>query len=156
MTRFLKLGLAVIGVESVGILSSFFTISSIPTWYQALNKPFFNPPNWIFGPVWTILYILIGVSIFLVLEKASKNKRTFLSSLFLVQLVLNFFWTFIFFGLHNPLLAFIEIIFLWISILVLILKFRKYSKTASIILIPYLLWVSFAALLNLSIFLLNK
>lgn len=149
------MGLFVVGSEAVGILSSFFTISSIPTWYQALNKPSFNPPNWIFGPVWTLLYLLIGISIFLVLEKAPKNKKTNLLILFLVQLALNFLWAFIFFGLHNTFLAFFEIILLWISILVLILKFRSYSKVSSIILIPYLLWVSFAALLNLYIKLLN-
>lgn len=156
MNRILKLALIIVGVEGIGILSSFFTISSIPTWYVTLNKPVFNPPNWIFGPVWTLLYLLMGVSIFLVLEKASKNKKTNLLIIFLVQLALNFLWTFIFFGLHNTFLAFFEIVLLWISILVLILKFRSYSKSASIILIPYLLWVSFAALLNLSVFFLNK
>lgn len=156
MNRFFKLGLFVIGCEAVGILSSFFTISAIPTWYQALNKPVFNPPNWIFAPVWTLLYLLMGVSIFLVLEKAPKDKGKKLLKLFFIQLTLNFFWTFIFFGLHNTFLAFFEIVLLWISILVLILKFKDYSKFASWLLVPYLLWVSFASLLNLSIFLLNK
>ena len=126
MSRLFKIVFFILGCELIGILSSVFTISSIPTWYQSLNKPFFNPPNWVFGPAWTTLYLLMGISIFLVLEKAPKNKKKYLSVLFVLQLFLNFLWTFIFFGLHSPILAFIEIILLWISILILIIEFKKY------------------------------
>ena len=156
MSRLFKIVFFILGCELIGILSSVFTISSIPTWYQSLNKPFFNPPNWVFGPAWTTLYLLMGISIFLVLEKAPKNKKKYLSVLFVLQLFLNFLWTFIFFGLHSPILAFIEIILLWISILILIIEFKKYSKEASILLVPYIFWVTFASLLNLFIVILNK
>ena len=157
MHRLLKLFFAVLICEGVGILGSIFTISAITTWYQTLNKPLFSPPNFVFGPVWTILYALMGISIFLVLEKKIKVKeRNNLIYLFSLQLLLNFLWSVIFFYFHFPFVAFLEILFLWGSILLLIIKFWRYSKPASVLLIPYLLWVSFASLLNFSIFLLNK
>ena len=157
MHRLLKLFFAVLICEGVGILGSIFTISAITTWYQTLNKPLFSPPNFVFGPVWTILYALMGISIFLVLEKKIKVKeRNNLIYLFSLQLLLNFLWSVIFFYFHLPFVAFLEILFLWGSILLLIIKFWRYSKPASVLLIPYLLWVSFASLLNFSIFLLNK
>jgi tryptophan-rich sensory protein len=140
----------------VGILGSVFTIPSITSWYQTLNKPFFNPPNFIFGPVWTTLYALMGVSIYLILEKKLKKQKRILLFLFSLQLVLNFWWSILFFGLRLPLAALIEIAVLWLSILVLIIKFYKFSKPASILLIPYIVWVSFASLLNASIVILNK
>jgi translocator protein len=132
--------------EIVGGVSSIFTVSAIPTWYAFLNKPFFNPPSWIFAPVWTSLYLLMGIAAYLY-QKSSR--------LFTIQLALNFLWTYIFFDLKNPLFAFIEIIFLWIFILLTIKEFWKKSQTASLLLIPYLLWVSFASILNLSIIVLN-
>ena len=141
--------------EGVGILGSIFTIPSITSWYIHLNKPFFNPPNWIFGPVWTALYLLMGVSLFLVLEKKLKKQKNFLIALFTIQLSLNFLWSFIFFGWHLPMAALVGIVFLWISIALLIVDFWKFSKPASLILIPYLCWVSFASILNLFIVLLN-
>lgn len=156
MNRLLKLFFAVLICEGIGILGSFFTISEITTWYATLNKPFFNPPNWIFGPVWTSLYALMGVSIFLMLEQKLKNEENKIIFLFSLQLFLNFLWSVIFFGFHLPLLALIEILLLWGSILYLIIKFYKYSKPASFLLVPYLLWVSFATLLNASIVILNQ
>jgi translocator protein len=141
--------------EGVGILGSIFTISAILTWYAHLNKPFFSPPNWIFGPVWTTLYCLMGVSLFLVLEKKLKKQKNILLVIFSAQLLLNFLWSVIFFKLHLPLLAFIEIILLWILILMLIINFWKFSKPAAYLLMPYLAWVSFASILNLSIVILN-
>jgi tryptophan-rich sensory protein len=131
-----------------------FTTSSIPTWYASLIKPSFNPPNWIFGPVWTTLYLLMGISLYLVWIRGAKKNRTALIW-FGSQLALNSIWSILFFGLKSPLSAFIEIIFLWITILITIIYFYKTSKPAAYLLIPYILWVSFAAVLNISIVILN-
>ena len=155
MNKIIKLLFLIIICEGVGFLGTIFTIPSIQGWYMTLQKAPFNPPSWIFGPVWTALYFIMAVALFLVLQKKLKKQRNFLIILFSVQLILNFFWSVIFFGLHLPLAAFIEIIFLWISIALLIVDFWKYSKTAAILLFPYLLWVSFASILNLSVALLN-
>src|ERR1035437_4072310 len=153
--KIIKLLFIILICEGVGLLGTIFTIPSIQGWYMTLQKAPFNPPSWIFGPVWTALYFIMAVALFLVLQKKLKKQRNFLIILFSVQLILNFFWSVIFFGLHLPLAAFIEIIFLWISIALLIVDFWKYSKTAAILLFPYLLWVSFASILNLSVALLN-
>jgi tryptophan-rich sensory protein len=155
MNKILKLFLLVLVCEGVGILGSIFTFSAIPTWYAGLNKPFFSPPNFVFGPVWTTLYFLMGISLFLVLEKNLKKEKQKLIFLFSLQLLLNFIWSFIFFGAQNPPLAFVNIIALWFSIAILIYKFWPYSRLASILLMPYLAWVSFASLLNLAIVILN-
>lgn len=134
----------------VGFLGSIFTVSSIPTWYVALNKPFFSPPNWVFAPVWTMLYLLMGFSLYLVW---SKEKAPFT---FFVQLILNFLWSIIFFGLKMPGLAVIEILFLWSAIFLTIRNFWKINKTAGVLLLPYIFWVSFASILNLSVYILNR
>jgi len=135
-----------------GFVGSIFTSKSIPAWYASLNKPVFNPPNWVFAPVWTTLYILMGISLYLVWN--TNNKLAMI--IFAVQLVLNVAWSILFFGLKSPLLAFIEIIILWIAILTTIFKFHNIVPTSAYLLIPYILWVSFAALLNYSIWMLNK
>lgn len=142
---------------SAGALGTVFTVSSIPTWYTTLNKPVFNPPNWIFGPVWTVLYILMGVSFALIWLKGVKTQKSREAiSLFLVQLFLNAIWTPIFFGAKNLFLALIVIILMWIFILKTILAFGKINKTASYLLYPYIAWVSFATILNFAVWLLNK
>jgi benzodiazapine receptor len=149
-----KLIISIIGVQLAGIIGSVFTSSSITSWYATINKPSFNPPNWIFGPVWTILYLMMGISFYLIwvnYDKKSKNAVI----IFGVQLLLNTLWSILFFGLQSPLFAFIEIIILWIAILVTIILFYKVSKKAAILLVPYILWVSFAAVLNFSIWLIN-
>lgn len=157
MNKFVKLVLLILVCEGIGILGSVFTFTEITTWYANLNKPFFSPPNWIFGPVWTMLYGLMGASIFLLLEtKLKKQEKKNLISLFSLQLFLNFLWTIIFFGLHLPLFAFIELILLLLTILLLIIKFYKHSSLASFLLIPYFLWVCFASLLNLFVVILNR
>lgn len=157
MKNFLKFISSIILCELIGIISTLFTIASISTWYRTLNKPFFSPPNWIFGPVWTMLYFLMGISLYLVWKKGVKNKKTRTALLyFFIQLAFNFLWSVIFFGLHSPLVAFVTIIFLWITILVSIIKFYPLSKTAAYLLIPYILWVSFASVLNISIVILNR
>jgi translocator protein len=142
----LSLGLSL----GTGILGSFFTVSSIPTWYVTLNKPFFSPPNWIFGPVWTILYVLIGISLYLVWTKKK------VPSVFWIQLFLNAIWSIIFFGLRNPAFALINIIALWIVIILTIRSFYTINKLSANLLYPYFVWVSFASILNFSIWILNK
>ena len=156
LNKIIKLLFLIIVCEGVGFLGTIFTIPSIQGWYMTLQKAPFNPPPWVFGPIWTTLYFLMALSLFLVLQKKLKKQRSFLMILFSIQLALNFFWSVIFFGLHLPLAAFIEIIFLWISIALLIIDFWKFSKLAAILLIPYLCWVSVASTLNLFVVLLNR
>lgn len=144
-----KLFLSIGFCLGAGILGSFFTVSSIPTWYQTLNKPIFSPPNWIFGPVWTILYILMGISLYLIWKKKK------VPTVFWVQLILNALWSIIFFGMRNPMLALVDIVALWIAIVLTIKASSKINKLASFLLIPYLFWVTFATLLNLFITILN-
>jgi tryptophan-rich sensory protein len=132
-------------------VGSFFTFNSVSTWYPTLEKPFFNPPSWIFGPVWTTLYFLMGISLFLVWGK----KKTDLTW-FWAQLALNAFWSIVFFGMKSPGLAFLVIVLLWISIFLTIKSFYKINKNAAYLLYPYLAWVTFASILNLFIAILNK
>lgn len=140
-----------------GILGSFFTIPSIPTWYATLNKPVFSPPNFVFGPVWTILYILMGISFYLIWTNKAQNKDVKKAlSIFLVQLFFNTTWSIIFFGGHQILLALINIVILWLLILVVMIQFYKINKISGLLLIPYLAWVSFASFLNYSIWILNR
>ena len=153
MVKIIKLIISLIVCQLAGAIGSVFTVSSVGSWYSGLAKPFFNPPSWLFGPVWTILYLLMGISLYLVWTKKLKSKTALY--IFGVQLVLNTLWSIFFFGLQQPLLAFIEIIFLWIMIMLTIIYFYKISKTAAYLLIPYILWVSFAAVLNIAIVVLN-
>lgn len=137
-------------------VGSAFTTGSIDTWYATLNKPFFSPPNWIFGPVWTLLYLMMGISLYIFWNtKTSPKAKRLGLSLFIVQLVLNVFWSILFFGLKSPMAAFIGIILLWLAIFLTIRSFLQISKGAGWLLIPYLAWVSFATILNLAIVLLN-
>lgn len=157
----LKLVVAVVGSELAGIIGSVFTVSSIPTWYATIVRPELSPPNWIFGPVWTTLYGLMGVAAFLVWSsyaEASEDKKKGIKialALFGIQLVLNTLWSVIFFGLQNPGAALIEILVLWLAIITTIVTFSKISKPAAWLLVPYIAWVSFAAYLNYSIWALN-
>jgi len=142
--------------QLIGFIGSLFTSSSIATWYPTLTKPFFNPPNWLFAPVWTLLFLLMGISVYLVWVKGFKKNNVKLAIIFFdIQLLFNLLWSILFFGLKNPLLALIEIFILWGLILVNIILFYKISKTASYLLIPYLAWVTFAIILNFSFVLLN-
>jgi tryptophan-rich sensory protein len=154
--NYFKLISSIIVCQLAGIIGSFFTISSVNSWYTTLNQPFFNPPSWIFGPVWTILYLLMGISLYIVWNKGINTKvKKIATYIFGFQLALNSLWSILFFGLQSPLFAFIEIIFLWIAILFSIIYFYKISRTAAYLLIPYIIWVSFAALLNISYVILN-
>ena len=148
--NFLKLILSILIAQSAGIIGGIATASSVKSWYLTdLIKPVFNPPSWVFAPVWTLLFFLMGISLYLVWNK--KNKLFW----FWLQLVLNTTWSFLFFYFHSPNLAFYEIIILWFAIIMTIVKFWQYKKAASILLWPYLAWVTFAAFLNYSIMILN-
>lgn len=152
----LKLVVSIAACLAAGAIGSVFTRSAIPTWYAALEKPAFSPPNWLFAPVWTLLYILMGVAAFLVWRKGLANQQVRVSLIiFLIQLVLNALWSVVFFGLKSPLYGFILIVVLWLAILVTILRFYKISRVASVLMWPYLIWVTFASVLNMSIWLLN-
>jgi len=142
----------------VGIMGSFFTTAdSLGNWYANLHKPLFNPPNWIFGPVWTTLYIMMAFPRFWSGEKASTTKFVRIVLVcFIVQLFLNAIWTPLFFGLHSPLLGLIDIVLLLNAIIVTIFAFSRISRPAALLLIPYLAWVSFATILNASLYLLNR
>ncbi len=152
----LKLIASIIICQLAGFIGSLFTTPAIPTWYRTLIKPSFTPPNSIFSPVWISLFLLMGISLFLVWQKNLKERKVKAALLFFtVQLVLNILWSILFFGLKSPLGAFIEIIILWFAILLTIIKFFKVSKPAGYLLLPYILWVSFAAFLNFFLWNLN-
>lgn len=154
--KILKFLFAIIICFAAAGIGSLLTTPSIPTWYAGLAKPFFNPPNWIFGPVWTILYLLMAVSLYLILSKGIKDKDAKRAMiLFFIQIFLNVAWSFLFFFMHNPMFALLDIIVLWMAIFFTILQFEKVNKLAAYLFIPYLLWVSFASILNFSIWQLN-
>lgn len=144
-----KLVLSIAICEGAGIIGSVFTFSAIPNWYITLNKPAFNPPNYLFGPVWTTLYFLMGISLYLIWEKRHSLR------LFWIHLFFNASWSIVFFGLRNPLLGLINILILWVLIVLVLYKFWKIDKTAGLLMLPYLAWVSFATYLNYSIWILN-
>lgn len=158
MNKTLKIITALIVCLSVGYSASVVTRPSIETWYVILEKPIFNPPNWIFMPVWTLLYIFMAVAAGLVWDKIKEQNEEVKKALlfFLIQLILNAIWSYLFFGLKNPMLALVEIILLWLLIYETYLKFIKINKISGYLLIPYLAWVGFAAILNASIWWLNK
>lgn len=158
MSRIVKIAIALIVCLVVGYSASIVTRPSVESWYPTIIKPSFNPPNWIFMPVWTFLYILMAVAAGLVWDKIKEQNEEVKKALgfFLIQLTLNAIWSYLFFGLKNPMLALIEIAILWLMIYETYLKFIKINKIAGYLLIPYLAWVSFAAVLNASIWWLNK
>jgi len=152
----LKLVASIILCQLAGFLGSLFTTPAIPTWYVTLNKPSFTPPNWIFSPVWISLFILMGISLFFVWRRPDHPKLKIALVFFFIQLTFNILWSIAFFGLKSPLLGLVDIMLLWIAILLTIQNFFKVSKFAGALLIPYLLWVSFATLLNFSLWFLNR
>jgi len=141
----------------IGFVASLFTRPEIAGWYSTLHKPSFNPPSWLFAPVWTAIYILIAIAAYLVWKQ--RNAATAYhatAGIYFIQLLLNFSWSIVFFGMHEILGALVVIILLWLSITINIIWFGKFSKIAAWLLVPYLLWVSFASLLNLNIYLFNR
>ena|SRR5690349_403322 len=155
MSRVVKLLVSIALSFVAGAIGSLATTPNIPTWYAALEKPFFNPPNWVFGPVWTLLYILMGISLYLVWTAKNKNQKTTAYKLFGLQLVLNALWSIVFFGLHQPWLAVVVIGALLVVLTITIKVFSGYSKAAAWLLVPYIAWVSFATTLNIGVALLN-
>ena len=156
LRKFITLIICILICQMAGIIGSFFTTPAISTWYATLSKPSFTPPDSVFAPVWTTLFLLMGISLFLIWQKwgyIDTMQQALI--LFGIQLLLNILWSVIFFGLHSPFAAFIEIIFLWISIAYTIMVFFTISRIAGILLVPYILWVSFAAFLNFMIWRLN-
>jgi len=139
-----------------GFFGSVFTTGEITTWYAKLNKPGFSPPNWLFGPVWTTLYTFMGIALFLIWQKGLQNKNVcFAFWFFIIHLFVNFLWSFVFFSSKELFFALLIIILLWSMILTSIILFWKIDKRASLLLVPYLFWVSFATLLNYSVWQLN-
>jgi len=155
LNSFFKLVIAIVVSELAGIIGSFFTVSAIPSWYTTLAKPALNPPSWVFGPVWTILYALMGISLFLIWNNKTATKKSTAYRFFFIQLILNTIWSIIFFYHHSLGGALVEIVFLWLAILATIITFAKISRPAAWLLVPYILWVSFAGYLNYSIWMLN-
>lgn len=152
-----KLLVSVLLCQFAGAIGSVFTAPSLENWYLLLEKPAFTLPSRIFFPAWVILYTLMGISFYLVREKGLQEQEVKTGLvIFGIQLGLNVLWSFLFFGLKSPYYAFVEIILLWLAIFLTILKFRKISKIASYLLFPYILWVSFAMLLNYYIWILNS
>ena len=153
----MRLLICIIVCQLAGVIGALSMRASVSTWYSALIKPFFNPPSWVFAPAWTILYTLMGVAAFIIWRKGLQLPEVRYALLvFSIQLILNMIWTPAFFGLRSPLAGFIVIIMLWIAILITILSFYSVSRAAAILLIPYIIWVSFAAVLNGSILYLNR
>ena len=152
---FMKLFISLLITLTVGGISGYATANSIGTWYATLNKPPFNPPNWLFGPVWTLLYVLMGIALYLVWRLPASSAQKTALAVFGFQLLLNFLWSFIFFKFHFIGWALLEIIVLWGAILLTIIVFSHLSKTSSWLLLPYLLWVSFASFLNYTLWNLN-
>jgi len=154
-----KLAISICVPLLAGVIGSVFTAPAITSWYASLNKPSFNPPNWVFAPVWTLLYVLMGIALFLVWNKKNKGKGMPVARkgivIFAIQLFLNALWSLAFFGMHSPKAGLVVIALLWIAIIANIILFRKVSRTAALLLVPYILWVSFAAALNLAIMIIN-
>jgi benzodiazapine receptor len=151
-----KLVVSILVCQAAGVIGGLATAPNVETWYAYVEKPTFTPPDWVFSPVWISLYLLMGVSGYLVwrkgLDKSGVRKAM---AVYVVQLILNPVWSFAFFGLHSPLAGLVVIVILWFSIILTIFYFLKVSRTAAFLLVPYILWVSFATVLNFSIFVLN-
>jgi len=150
-----KLILALVITLSVGGIAGFATANAIGGWYATLIKPSFNPPNGIFAPVWTLLYIMMGIALYLIWKQPASKERNIALLFFAIQLFLNFWWSILFFNYHELGWAFVEIIAMWVFIIITIFSFAPLSKTAAWLLVPYVSWVSFASILNYAIWRLN-
>ena len=152
-----KLIIAILICESTGIISGLIANTNRNPWFDTLNKPSWNPPSFLFAPVWTTLYLLMGISLWLIWKSNTPAPQKInLIILFSSQLFLNFWWSIIFFKFHSPALALLNIILMLILILLTIINFSKFSKAAAWLLVPYIAWVSFATILNYTIWVLNK
>jgi len=156
LREILKLLVSVAICQAAGALGSVATGPSIATWYATLEKPWFTPPNWVFAPVWLTLFVLMGIAVFLVWRRGLSNRQVKVAmAVFAVQLILNVLWSVAFFGLKSPLAGLVVIVILWVAILMTLLCFFKISRSAGFLLLPYIVWVSIAAVLNASILILN-
>lgn len=152
-----KLIISIVASFAAGGIGSLFTFKTIPTWYQGLKKPPYTPPDWVFGPVWTALYIMMGISVFLIWQKGlAVDGATLAFTLFWIQLVINTSWSIIFFGTKSKGGGLITIIVLWLLILATIIASFQVAIWSGVLLIPYIVWVSIASYLNLGIWLLNR
>ena len=152
----IKLVISILACQCAGIIGSFFTRRSIPEWYALINKPFFNPPNWVFAPVWASLYTMMGISVYLVWRKDFYDRGIRAAiGIFLIQLGLNSLWSIVFFGGRSIIGGMVVIVLLWLMILRTMQVFFPISRQACYLLVPYIIWVSFALLLNLAFLVLN-
>jgi tryptophan-rich sensory protein len=152
-----KLVIAILVSQSAGVIGSVFTTPAIDTWYAAIRKPLFTPPSWVFAPAWISLYLVMGIAAFLVWRKGLDHAYVKAGLIaFCVQLVLNAFWSVAFFGFKSPLAGLVVIVTLWVAILMTIIYFLKVSQAAGLLLLPYIAWVTFASVLNFSIYELNR
>lgn len=157
MNNTTKLIVSIVLTVGIGSLGGIFTAVEIQGWFLHLNKPSWNPPNWLFAPVWTCLYVMMGISFYLIWKaKVDADTKTWAIIIFIAQFALNFLWSFIFFKQHQVGWAFIEIVVMWLAILCSIIAFSRINKTAAWLLVPYISWVSFAAMLNYAIWMLNR
>jgi tryptophan-rich sensory protein len=153
----LKLVLCIAICEGAGLIGAIFTTPAINNWYASLKKPSFQPPSWLFGPAWTLLFLLMGIALVLVWRKALPFGEVRVAVyVFAIQLVLNILWSVLFFGAKVPLAGLIDIAVLWVAILLTIIHFWSISPPAGILLLPYILWVSFATVLNAAVVMLNR
>jgi translocator protein len=150
----MKLIISILIPLAIGAVAGYATTQNIPNWYVYLNKPFFTPPNYLFGPVWTCLYIMMGIACYLIWRSKHIFQKKALV-LYSIQLMFNFSWSFVFFQFHALGFAFIIIVLMWLSILLTILQFYKIQQWAAWLLLPYLLWVSYASVLNFAVWQLN-
>ena len=156
MNNIVKLIICIVVCEGVGIIAGIATSKSIGEWYLYLNKPSFNPPNWIFGPVWTLLYLMMGISVYLIWKEGINFDGVNTAIVvFAVHLIINGLWSFVFFLWKSTGWGLVVILTLWLLIVICIILFYKINSTSAILLIPYLLWVSFASVLNWSLWKLN-
>ena len=155
MKKAIPIIVAVVGCLAIGGLSGIATADAINNWYVNVNKPSFNPPNWVFGPVWTALYAMMGIALGLVYNSTTPLSKTKAYSFFGIQLLLNGLWSILFFSMQNPAMAMVDILILLVFIGLSIKSFAPFSKTAAWLLIPYILWVTFASVLNAFIWYLN-
>lgn len=153
----IKLAASIAACHLAGFVGGLFTGPAIPSWYVTLRKPPFTPPSWVFGPVWLALYTLMGIALFLVWRGGLSGKEEKVAvTVFFVQLALNAFWSIAFFGFRSPLAGLVVIVLLWVAIMLTDLGFARISAPAAILLLPYMIWVGFAAVLNASIYIMNR
>jgi benzodiazapine receptor len=151
-----KLAAAILLCVIVGSVGSLVTITGPGSWYSTLQKPFFTPPSWLFAPVWIMLFVLMGIALYLVWESGTERREVKAAlGIFGVQFFLNVIWSFLFFGLKSPLLGFVDIILLWVMIAATIWVFFRVRKSAAYFLIPYIAWVTLASALNGAIYFMN-